>query len=524
MTQSLSIKTVELEPEPELELALAASSFEYYLFHHVYIRDVLPDNSTRVIQFQHWPMHDEILADLVTAPRLVILKARQVSISWTLAAWKTWNMLFNAGFKAGVTSAGESEAAEFIAKCRFILTHLPYETPVEIDPDNVLMIAVNGRSVMGFPSTPKAGRGYNFNLFVADEAAFHPWAQEAYESYEAAAEYGQIIIVSSSEDTEGRVSNDFFQRLWQGAPDNGFKARFYPWSARPGRDAEWYEVRAARFSGRPGAMLRNYPNTPEEAFRSMLSLYFDADGLDAGRQACVPARTQVHLPEGLTSEHLQIWSEPRSNEPYVIYTEAAEGVGKDYTVTSVAESRTLRVVARFRENMLTPEVHGVKARKLAVWYNTAFASWERNKGEGIAAAYAGYGRVYQHPVERTTQQVRAGAEATSRPGIPITEATRDFLLQQLYDAIKTGALNDPDARAWDEFGTFILVERTTVTGQKHYRPQAAASKNDDIVMCELGIVHLAKQPGAQGGTATGGTRRYDYVPSGPPLRRYGYES
>ena len=488
-----AVTTKTIDPE----LVKAAASFEYYLFHHVFIRDVLPDGSSRTIQFQHWPLHDEILADLRTVLRLVVLKARQLGWSWLLAAWIDWQMLFTEGFKAGMTSAGELEAAEFIDKCRFILTHLPYETPAPIEPDNQLIIGVSGSTLMGFPSTPKAGRGFNFNLFVADEAAYHPWAQEAYASYEAATEYGQIIIVSSAGDTDKQVTNDCFQRLWQGAPENGFRARFYPWSARPGRDAEWYEVRAALLSGRTGSLEREYPNSPEEAFRSMLSPYFDAGGLDAGRQACTLARTQVHLPEGLTPEYLQIWSEPRSNEPYVIYSEAGEGVGKDYTVTTVAESRTLRVVARFRENVLTPEVHGVKARKLAVWYNNAFASWERNKGEGIAAAYAGYERVYQHPVERTTQQIRAGAEATSRPGIPITEATRDFLLQQLYDAIKTGALNDPDAAFWEEADRFIVVERTTATGQKHYRAQAAVGAHDDIVMCGVGIVHLAKQPGAQ---------------------------
>ena len=96
------------------------------------------------------------------------------------------------------------------------------------------------------------------------------------------------------------------------------------------------------------------------------------------------------------------------------------------------------------------------------------------------------------------QQIRAGVEATSRPGIPITEATRDFLLQQLYDAIKTGALNDPDTGFWEEAQRFIMVERTTLSGEKHYRPQAAAGAHDDIVMCEIGIVHLCKQVEAKG--------------------------
>lgn len=484
------------------ELVKASLSFSYFLFNHVFIRDVLPDGSTRTVQFQHWPLHDKILHDLETHKRIIDLKARQLGFSWLMAAWADWNMMFGNGFKVGMTSAGETEAVEFIDKCRFIFQHLPYETPVVLDPDNTLKLGVLGSSIMGYPSTPKAGRGENFNLFIADEAAFHPYAQEAYASYEAATEYGQIVIVSSAGDTERQVTNDFFQRQYNGAPDNGFIARFYPWHMRPGRDGEWYEIRKARLSGKAGQLQREYPSTVEEAFRSMLSLYFDLDAVAWGKSQSALPKPSVKLPEGISPDHLKIWSEPRPSEPYVIYSEAAEGIGKDYTVTTIAETRSLRVVCRFRENVMTPEAHGAKARLLAVWYNSAYAGWERNKGEGIAAAFAGYGRVYKHPQPRATRPGVVVPPA-ERPGLPITEQTRDFLLQQMYDVVKDGALNDPDSAFWDEAGRFIIVERTTETGLKHYRPQAAPGAHDDIVMSDVGIVHLAKQPGAKSMRDTG---------------------
>jgi len=460
----------------------------------VFIRDVLPDGTTRTIRFEHWTLHDQMLADVELYDRIVALKARQLGISWWLAAYLVWGMLYNSGWLGGVVSAGELEATEFIDKCRFILAHLPYETPVTLDPDNMLSIGVHGSSIIGFPSTAKAGRGFSFNVWVAEEAAFHPFAEDAYASYEAATEHGKVLVVSSAGDPEKQIVSDFFQRLWEGSPANGYQARFYAWHLRPGRDAEWYEVRKARLSSRPGQMEREYPSNPQEGFRSMLSLRFSTEGMEYGKSKCVSARTQVHLPEGVTPDSLQVWSEPRPNIPYVIYTDSADGVGKDYTVTTVAESRTLTVVCRFRENRLEPEAHGAKARRLAIWYNTALASWERNRGEGIALAYAGYSRIHLHDA-RTPRQKADDTGAKPRPGIPVTDATRDDLISGLAEVIDKGALYDPDVVFWNEAERFIMADRVTASGH-HYRAQAAPNAHDDIVACNWGIVQLAKQSGA----------------------------
>lgn len=486
----------------EDEWVKAAVSFEYFLFRHVYIRDVLPDGTTRTIQFQHWPIHDELVADLKRHKRLVDLKARQLGLSWLMAAWIDWGMLFQDGFLAGMTSAGELKAAEFIGKCRFILQHLPYETVPTITRDNVLALEVQGSGVMGFPSTPDAGRGFTFNLFVADEAAFHPYASQAYASYEAATEYGQIIIVSSAGEEDSQVTNDFFQRMFNGAPDNGYMARFYPWDARPGRDAAWAAERRKRLN-LPGQFEREYPSTVAEAFRAIYSLRFEVAAIEYGKEHAVRPRPAARFPEGLTGEDVEVYELPQPNQPYLIYTDSAEGVGKDWSVTRIRQARTLKLCLEYRERHLEPEYHGQKARRLAEWYNLAWASWERNKGEGIAMAYSGYGRLLRYD-ERTPRQKADGAGPQPRPGLPVTEATRDTFISGLAVKLETGEL-DNNAEGWRECGQFIMVAHE-VRGLPVYRAQAAAGAHDDTVACDWGLVWMAEQPGVQSLRSEAGPR------------------
>lgn len=476
--------------------------FAWFLFNQVWIRDVQADGSSRTIKWEHWPVHDEWL-ELDKNSRCIVCKARQLGWSWFRAAKKVYRMITEDDYLGAVISAGETESAEFLAKCRFIWEHLPYSLPLVTDNTQVLKCRDTNGAIMAFPSTEKAGRGFTFNDVDIDEAAFHPFAQENQKAWEAAAEHGQVAVASSAGgDADGKqVVNDWFERTYNAAPDNGFVAQFYGWDRRPARNAEWYLEREKRLGHY--AAMKEYPSTVEEAFQSMLNPRFDLEGLDYIKERVRDHRTSVTLPEGITPAYLKVWETPRPNTPYISYTDSAAGVGRDYTVTTIAEARTLKVVCRFREHVLEPEVHGAKARLLATWYNMAYVSWERDKGEGIAMAFAGYSRIHYHEAEQTLQQKRMGLEGQKRPGIPVTESTRTDLISGLALAIESGQLDDPDNDAYEELRYFVKVEHRLADGRVRYRDQAAAGKHDDIVLCLCGIVALSKVPAASRMRTTG---------------------
>ena len=492
-----AVKALLLRQQHPKERIPPGLTFERFLKEYVYLRDVLPDRTARVTQWEMWDFHAGVLADLHTCNRIIGLKARQLGFSWLLAALQVYDAIRQPAYLGGVVSAGQAEAAEFLAKCAFIAERLPREWDVELERANMELLSFrNGGAIMAFPSTAKAGRGYTFNRFIADEAAFHQFAELNFAAYEPATEYGQIIICSSAGNDEQQAVNDWFARMWQAARDgqNGFEARFYGASLRPGRDDLWKRERRARLSGRPGAYEREYPESPEEAFRSMLRLRFDVERIDAARGTCRAAMGVVLYPPAVAEKHLRVWATPRAGTPYVAYTDAAENRGRDYTVTVILEARSLRHVATLRENVLEPSQHGVTAIRLCRWYNNAYYGVERNQGAAIfyAIGQEHYEPVYWHEqAAQTYGQLTAGREPTKRLGFPVTEQTRSGLLDDLAEVIETGALSSDDDGFWGECATFVLNDR------KGGRPEAAVGCHDDIVMAMAGAVRMARQPGAQ---------------------------
>lgn len=476
------------------ELLNASESFGYFLRHHVYIAERNPTGDiTGVIKWQWWPAHDPMVRDLEHENRLIILKARQLGVSWMLAAWMVHGAMWNTNFLGGVVSAGELEAQEFIWKCQFIIEHLPYDPIPTLTTDNSLEIefaASHGR-ILGYPSTAKAGRGYTFSRWVTDEAAFHQYAARNYAAYAGATE-GPIVIVSSAGDDEKKVTNDWFQRQWLGARDhtNPYTARFYPPDARPGRDDAWKANKRAEMAATPGQYEREYPETPEQAFRSMLLLRFDVDAIDEGlayAKTQQPMQGIDDLPEKLQRlRHLTVWSKPRPGVPYVLGADGSKGVGGDAADAVIMEARTLRTVAELHTNREEPSEFGSQAAELAKWYNDAWCMVGRKWGESIIVQMVLRGcRVYH---ERTAAQIQAGAKGI--PGFDETGHSKPLLIDGLAEAIKSRSLTDPSLVFWQETAVYILDPATGKT-------EAATGRNDDTVTGRALAVHMAKQPGAQ---------------------------
>lgn len=219
---------------------------------------------------------------------------------------------------------------------------------------------------------------------------------------------------------------------------------------------------------------------------------FDREAIRVAALGCRPGLPQAALPDDLQGvEGLTVWALPRPGVPYVVYTDPAEGKGRDYTATVAVEARTLVHVATLRDNTREASQHAAIAVGLARLYNGAFAGWESNKGEQVSYVYGaeGYSRLYWHQAEATLQMRMAGRDGARHLGFPVTAATRPGLIEDLAVAVETYALTSWDENLWKEAASFIL----TANG----RAQAAAGSHDDLVMAMAGAVRIARQPGAQ---------------------------
>jgi len=92
---------------------------------------------------------------------------------------------------------------------------------------------------MAFPTT--GGRSYTASLVVVDEADFADNLDALLAAVKPTIDAGGRLILLSTADKAKPQSA--FKRIYGAGKrgENGYRAIFLPWLARPGRSAEWYE-------------------------------------------------------------------------------------------------------------------------------------------------------------------------------------------------------------------------------------------------------------------------------------------
>lgn len=274
----------------ELELRKCANDAAYFVDTYVKILD--PGPPPREMDLCLWPEQREVLSAMVTSPRICVLKARQLGLTWLALAYALWRMLFMPGYRVVCFSLGEKETQGLLERVAFILRRLPkwmcreqvkgdrswrLFAPVgpvwRVTTEALYIQHPNGlTSVMqAFASTTSAGRSYTANLVLLDEFANVRFPDKIWSSalptVSKAGGFGQVFVISTMElgtFYEG-VVNDAMNSL------NGFLFIFLPWTVDPARTPEWREARAKED---PENHMREYPATVEEAMSMGSSTYF----------------------------------------------------------------------------------------------------------------------------------------------------------------------------------------------------------------------------------------------------------
>lgn len=242
-----------------------AGSFDLFCEKYAYIQD---KDLRQEILFDRYPCQKELSDRLVRGEWVICLKPRQLGITWNLAVYCAWCSVTKPMFQTCVIAQNRDYARGFLQRVRFVYHRLPKWMKIPIAGDSryemIFGHALGEESeVRVVAGGETAGRSLTADLVVFDEQAFIPMAKEAREACEPSVEVtgGQIVVISTSAGPFG----DFYD-LWQDAPDNGYQAVFFPWHARPGRDAKWFARQQERHKSNPLFVPREYPATEEEAF------------------------------------------------------------------------------------------------------------------------------------------------------------------------------------------------------------------------------------------------------------------
>lgn len=270
---------VDVQALREKEIEYCRTNIEYFIDTYGHIED---KDATDLIQpFKMWDEQREALRSIMSHRWNVVLKARQLGLSW-LVLHIAAHTLISPGKTVIGMSRTEEEAKELVRRLKVIFTYMPEIiadkdfTPINwkgaIFSGTALTMTItfpDGKQSVfkAFASSPGSGRSFTANLVIFDEWAFQAFAEEIWQSAFPTINRptgGKVIGLSTIE------RGSLFETIFTD-PDNGFNKIFIPWYADPRRDKEWYE-QTRRSLG--DLITAEYPATIEEALMVPGGAYF----------------------------------------------------------------------------------------------------------------------------------------------------------------------------------------------------------------------------------------------------------
>lgn len=251
----------------ESEVAYCKDHIEYFVDQYGHIED---KDSAEIIQpFRMWKEQREALRSMYDHRLNIVLKARQLGITWLALHVAAHMMITTQGSTVVALSKTEEDGKELIRRICMIFEQMPelvrreewYGAKLESSTMSATIIFPNGLQsvIKAFPAAPGAGRSFTANLVILDEWAFQQYAREIWGAAFPTINRpsgGKVIGLSTIK------RGSLFEEIWT-TEGNGFNKIFIPWSADPRRDAKWYEQTKASIG--EDLTLAEYPATPEEA-------------------------------------------------------------------------------------------------------------------------------------------------------------------------------------------------------------------------------------------------------------------
>lgn len=261
------------------ECKKVAESFSYFLNNYVYIED--KENNT-AIKLKLWPMQEEIIPIMIEEQKIILLKARQLGLTWLTAAYVLWLGMTKQLNLSLIISVSEDLSIEFLDRVYFILDRLPnyMYPPIKSRTKQVLefqhqqgLVSI----IKSLPTTEMGAQSKTPNVLILDETCKNRMIKgifnSSYPGIEAAK--GKVIVISNS--IKEGAGWTWTRDLYLGSMHkvNNFKRIFLPWQANPHRPETFKEdMIADGMAARDVA--ENYPDTEEQAIedRNIIGVYY----------------------------------------------------------------------------------------------------------------------------------------------------------------------------------------------------------------------------------------------------------
>jgi hypothetical protein len=360
------------------------------------------------VRFKLWEEQKEAVKTIATNRQVIILKARQLGLTWLTVCYALWMMLFRQGSGILLFSRRENEAAELLERMRGVHGRLPESLQAEVTVDNEQELGMGkiGSWARCFPSTKHSGRAHSATMAIVDEADFIPDLRMLLNAVKPTIDGGGRLVLISTANKENR--NSAYKRIWHGAVKgmNGYRQVFLPWNARPDRDQAWYGRQTADYE--LDDLYQEYPANPEQALSGRRSSKrfqtewvtrcagsrHQRDGIAGGRIGNSP---------GLRVPGYTAYAAPKKGLRYLVSADPAEGnPGSDPSAAVVLDAESWEEVGVIY-GLYEPDIFAGYLVQVGRHYNEARILVERNNhGHAVLLAleYAGYGNLYVSPMDK----------------------------------------------------------------------------------------------------------------------------
>jgi len=382
--QSLAIKEAPKAADPEWNKC--ADSYCYFINTYVVIYDA---TLRGWIPFSLWLEQEASLETIHLNQLVIILKARQLGLTWLVLAYFLWLMIFHPSAAVLVFSLRDTEAKFLLGdeRWRGMFTRLPANIRTDakggiltlIKDDEHVRTLSNGSTIKAFPTT--AGDSYSATAALVDEADLVPDLNKLMGRVKPTIDGGGKMILLSRSDK--KQPNSEFKRIYRAAKQKltDWVSIFLPWSVRPDRTREWYEKQKRDILHRTTALddlYEQYPNTDTEALapRSL-----DKRIAPVWIEQCYQELNSLSEEEtsGAPSiPGLVIYRLPVKGRSYVEGVDTAEGnPTSDDSSIHVLDRQTGEECAKL-SGKLQPAVTAAHADSIGKYYNDSDVLVERN--------------------------------------------------------------------------------------------------------------------------------------------------
>lgn len=361
------------------EIAKCFKSPAYFIGRYCKIYDAL---TGEWIDFGLWPEQAATLDTIINNLLVIILKARQLGLTWLVLGFALWSMIFRPAATVLLFSRRDDESVHLLDdRLKGMWTRLPnfvtHGLAVVEDSAHEWQLS-NGSVARAFPTS--AGDSYTASLVIVDEADLVHDLNKLMRAVKPTIDAGGRMILLSRSDKSKPQSE--FKAIYRSAKagESAWMPVFLPWHVRPGRDAEWYEVQRRDILSRTGSLddlHEQYPATDTEALAPRtLDKRISPTWIE---QQYVEARPLSDLPEGAPAiPGLRVYKLPEPLRQYVIGADPAEGnPTSDDSALEVLDLETGEEVAALA-GKFQPSTLGAHIDAIGRWYNGAAALVERN--------------------------------------------------------------------------------------------------------------------------------------------------